>query len=164
MAELLYSACPLPTLPAVRYAGRLAKLCPATPEGCAEADMMVELANEMNAINPIVNWFEFGSEDFQKACDNYFAALPSRLASAQRILGSQKFYGGGDGPCFGDFALFHILDNTLLVRPDALETFPGLYSWFQTIQSLTSIKSYMANRPGKHTPGWGKPGSYIMTH
>ncbi len=47
---------PCAQLIAVRYAGHLANVCPSTPEACAEADMIVQLALEMNAINPIVNW------------------------------------------------------------------------------------------------------------
>ena len=51
MAPLAASLCL-----SVRYAARLAKVYPEGAEACAEADMILELSQEMNLINPIANW------------------------------------------------------------------------------------------------------------
>lgn len=91
----------------------------------------------------------------------YFNAMPAWLTAAQRILGSQPFFGGGPGPSYGDFALFHIVDLTLLVQPNSLDAFPGLSAWFKSIRALPAIAAYLEVRPTKATPGWGKPGSFL---
>lgn len=44
-----------------RYVAKIANIYPVDPEDAAEADMIHELAQEMNAINPILNWFEYNS-------------------------------------------------------------------------------------------------------
>ena len=83
-----------------RYVAKLANLYPSDPALCAESDMVYELAQEMNLISPIVNFFDKDSEDFKLKSETYFASLPAWLEAAQKLLGSKDFF-GGSSPQYG---------------------------------------------------------------
>ncbi|GAX78361.1 hypothetical protein CEUSTIGMA_g5803.t1 [Chlamydomonas eustigma] len=145
----------------LRYAARLANLIPSSPEGLAEAEMIQEITQEMNDINPIVCYFDYQSDVYKSKHDAYFNALPKWLSVAQRVLGDHPFFGRGTGPSFADFALFHIVDMTLLVQPKALDEYSKLMAWFKSIQALPAVKAYLEKRPAKGVAGSGKPGSLM---
>jgi glutathione S-transferase len=65
-------------------------------------------------------------------------------------------------PHYGDFALFHIVDLTLLVEAGSLDATPSLKSWYNTMKSLPAVSAYLARRSGPSTEGFGVPGSYFM--
>eukprot|EP01035_Chromulina_nebulosa_P035964 gene35964-48375_t len=130
----------------VRYCARLAGIYPSDPLEAAEADMVFELAQELNDINPILNAFPYDSETYRTKYDNYFKILPAKLAAVIKILGNKKFF-GGEGPHHGDFALFHILDNVQTVVPGYLNEYPSLLIWDSEIRSLPAIKTYLDSRP-----------------
>jgi len=144
----------------LRYVAKLANVYPEDLERAAIADMVLETAMEMNPINPILNFFPVGSDLYTSAYATYFAALPARLASLQNILGDELFY-GGDKISHGDFLLFHILDNTVLVKPDALTDYPKLVEWKDRVASIPQVKKYLENRPGPSDVG--KDGTLIKT-
>ena len=145
-----------------RYVARLANLYPEDLEEIAKAEMLFELTQDMNAINPILNWFEYNSEAWQGAYDSYFSNFPVWVAAAQKLLGDKQYF-GGDKPHFGDIAFLHICLNTLEVSPDALAQFPTVLDWVHRLKSTPSISEYLEGRPGPSTPGWGKPNSFIMS-
>jgi glutathione S-transferase len=146
----------------IRYAAKLASVSPADPEECAVADMLVELAQDMNGVNPVLNFFDPASDMFKAAKAAYFAALPARMEEVSKILGSKDFF-GGKKPHYGDFTLFHVLFNTLTVDPSALEKFPTISAWCSKMRELPGLKEYLATRAGPKTPGYGKPGTLIMS-
>ena len=59
----------------VRYVAKLAGLYPSNPEDCAEADMLLELSQEMNAINPLLNFYPVNSEIFSNKHGSHFRCL-----------------------------------------------------------------------------------------
>mmetsp|Transcript_6671 Transcript_6671/g.14454 ORF Transcript_6671/g.14454 Transcript_6671/m.14454 type:complete len:189 (+) Transcript_6671:142-708(+) len=78
----------------IRYAAKLANACPSDPALAAKNDMVMEMAMEMMPINPLLNVFQADSENYAAKHAEYFAALPGRLAIAQKALGDAKFFGG----------------------------------------------------------------------
>ena len=144
----------------LRYVAKLANVIPEDPERAAVADMVLETAMEMNPINPILNFFPIGSDLHNSTYATYFAALPARLTSLQNILNDDLYF-GGDKISHGDFLLFHILDNTVLVKPDALADFPKLVEWKERVGSIPQLKKYLENRPGPSEVG--KEGTLMKT-
>ena len=67
-----------------------------------------------------------------------------------------KFF-GGEQPHFGDFGLLHILDLTVTVKPDSLDSSKAMQSWLQNMKALPAIAKYLAERP--KAPEIGCPGS-----
>lgn len=144
----------------IRYVANLAGVYPQDPERVAIADMVLELAMEMNPINPILNWFTVDSEPYTTAYNTYFTALPARLLALQSILGEGGFF-GGDTVSHGDFLMFHILNNTILVKPGSLVGFGKLIEWMERINTIPQLKEYLERRPGP--PVVGREGSLIRT-
>lgn len=127
----------------IRYIARLANLVPKTEDLLLDADMMVELAQEMNNINPILNWYDKDSAAFETARAAYFASLPEWLASAARLLEDKPFF-GGDQPSYGDFAFFAICDNTLTVDSKAINGAPAIMAWVLRMKALPSIVKFLS--------------------
>jgi glutathione S-transferase len=141
----------------IRYAGRLANLAPADEELLLDADMIVELANEMNAINPMLVFYQKDSEKFNEQKGQFGTQLPAWLASATRVLAAKDYF-GGSSPSYGDFALLPIIDNTLKIFPDALEASPALQAWYERVIALPTVNAYLSAREPL-----GVPGSFIST-
>jgi len=165
----------------VRYVAKLAGLYPSNPEECAEADMLLELAQDMNVINPLLNYYPVVSEDFKRKYGSllyfshhvvhfgycwkrniaeYFSKLPTLLKAMEKILGGKKFF-GGESPYYADFSIFNILYNTIELEPKSLDDAPTMIAWMESMKSLPTLKKYLAERP--NAPDVGIPGSYIVT-
>jgi hypothetical protein len=93
------------------------------------AGMLVELANDMNDINPIACFFPKGSEKCVGTMSSYFEKLPAWLASMARILAGKVFFGGA-GLSHGDFAIHAAIDSTLTLEPTALDAAPEVKAWY----------------------------------
>ena len=145
-----------------RYIAKLAGLYPQDPVAAAEADMVFELSQEMAIINPVANYYQMDSADWKENHDNYFARFPRRMIAAQKILGEKDFFGGVE-PNYGDFGLFHICDITRIVQPKALDPYPHISAWCERMYAIPGVQQYVSSRPGPSTPGWGIPGTTIMS-
>lgn len=143
-----------------RYVAKLAGVYPTDPDKAAVADMVQELAMEMNVINPILNWFPVDSEHRSKEYATYFSAFDDRMVAVQRILGSQQFF-GGEGPSHGDFSLLHIMDVTLTIKPDALDSHPELKAWVERMKAIPQVQRYLSERP--QPPYVGRDGSHLRS-
>lgn len=143
-----------------RYLAKLSSpsLYPTDIIAAAEADMIYELTQDMNLINPILNFYQKDSEIYHEKYREYFAALPNRLKACAKLLQDKSFF-GGESPHFGDLALFHICQSTLHVQPDCLEAFPTIRKWVDRCSELEGVKEYLASRPT--SPNVGVPGSFI---
>ena len=146
----------------VRYVAKLAGCYPADIDTAAEADMILELTQEMNLINPIQCYYTIGSDAYKENSATFFTAFPKQLAAAQRILRDRKFY-GGDEPHYGDFALFHICNSVEFVAPGYLEPYPAIKTWYNTMLEIPSIAAYLAKRPTGSTEGFGVPNTHLTT-
>ena len=143
-----------------RYVAKLANIYPLDAERAAKADMIQELGMEMNQINPVLNWFPVGSDTYNTLYASYFAAFPGRMEAVENILGTDRFF-GGDKPCHADFILFHVLDVTLSVKPDALTEYAKLTAWLAQMNGIPQLQKYLADRPGP--PAVGKEGSLLRS-
>jgi glutathione S-transferase P len=144
----------------VRYLAKVVGIYPSDIELAAEADMVYELCMDMTDINLVLNWFEKDSNTFIDRRASYFAAFPGRMRAALDILKDKNFF-GGDSPHFGDFGLFHAVDNSLTVQPSCLDEFPAIKSWYNRVHQLPFVSKYLQDRPKAGTGSVGKPGSLI---
>lgn len=143
-----------------RYAAKLAKIYPEDPTEAARADMIYEVAQDMNVIGAILNFWPISSEVYNSNYQAYFESFPRYAKILVGILGDKKFFGGNVQPHFGDFAIFHILDATITVKSDALAEFPVLINFIHSIRSIPSISAYLDSRQGP--PHVGLCGSFIQ--
>lgn len=143
-----------------RYVAKLAGVYPSDPDKAAVADMVQELAMEMNIINPILNWFPVDSEQRAREYTTYFDAFDGRMVALRRILGSQQYF-GGDGPSHGDFCMLHVLDVTLTVKPDALDSHLELKGWVERMKGIPQVHRYLSERP--QPPHIGREGSLMKS-
>mmetsp|Transcript_20783 Transcript_20783/g.34808 ORF Transcript_20783/g.34808 Transcript_20783/m.34808 type:complete len:219 (-) Transcript_20783:190-846(-) len=139
----------------IRYAAKLAHIYPEDPLEAARADMIYELAQDMNVINAIVNFWPTRTDAYTQNTETYFLNFPRMVTSAQMIL----FFGGVQ-PHFGDFALFHIIDNSLLVRPSCLQGHPQLRAWYERMCIIPKMAEYLEKRAPARTQGMC--GSFIQ--
>lgn len=190
-AKIKREICPFGQLPSVQlpdgtmlaqssaiisYVAKLAKVYPIVTADAAIADMIVQLClNEMNAINPILNFHAVNTEIWTEAHQTYFNTLPIHLSAITKLAENNYLYSGaaaaekeGEGaayyyckkkPHHGDFALFHIINNTLTVKPDALDGYPAVKSWYAHMLMLPYLKTYVDTRPGSEEVG--RPSSLI---
>lgn len=129
----------------IRFVAKMTNLYPADPVEAARADMIFELAQEMNVINPILNFWPMNSELWQKNHDAYFNNLPQYMTSICKFLGNKPFF-GGDNLVFSDFSMFAIVDATLTVRPDSLNDFLPILQWYQRMKAVPSVRRYLRER------------------
>lgn len=136
----------------IRYVAKLAGLVPADESLTLDADMLVELANDMNDINPLACFYPKGSEKFVGMKAGYFEKLPAWLASMARILADKAFFGGA-GLSYGDFAILAVIDNTVTLEPNALDATPEVKAWYGRCVADPKIAAYLASRGPFGMPG-----------
>lgn len=84
---------------------------------------------------------------FEKGKAEYFAdCLPRRLKNLSRYLGDKPFF-TGDKICYGDFNVWHHLDNSRTLEPTCLAAYPNIVAWMSRIEALDGVKEYLATRP-----------------
>ena len=128
-----------------RYVASLVPgLVPSDPVEAARCDAVFEAAQELMAINPIVNVFK--AEQFHAKKKEYFDVFPSKCANLAKVLGSQTFFFGAK-PTYCDFNVFHALDNVRSVEPDSLACHPNLVAFMRAFEGLPGVSAYLADRP-----------------
>jgi len=138
---------------------KLAGLYPADPLEAARSDMVHELANDMNAINAILNFWPLCQGDFDRNRTMYFKNFVRYATFAEKLLGN-KYYFGGSQPHFGDFSLFHIMNLSLTVEPECLNAYPKLAKWVDAMQNIPRLKEYLKER--EKVANLGMMGSLIQ--
>ena len=74
--------------------------------------------------------------------------LLSRFEDLEKIaIENDKKYFIYDEPRACDFVTFHHLDLSKLLDPNLIKKFPRLEKFLEDIMSITSVKSYLKNRP-----------------
>lgn len=144
----------------VRYAAKLAKIYPEDPNEALKADMIFELAQEMNMINPILNFWPIETDTWQNNYRSFFSNLPRYLQNIRRLLGNKQFF-GGNTPHHGDFGIYHVLDACISVQSDSLDAYPDLVAFMRRIEAIPSIQNYLSIRPPPAQVGLC--GSFIQT-
>ena len=97
-------------------------------------------------LNPAVN-FAVG-DDFVKRRDDMLPFLQTRFEELEKIInlnGGRFFI--DDTPRACDFAVFHHLDLSRKLDGKIIKEFPRLEKFLDDIASLSSIESYLSERP-----------------
>ena len=129
----------------LRFVAKLAGLYPSDPLEAARADMVHEMANDMNAINAILNFWPRCMDQFNENRTSYFKNFVKYATYAETLLGD-KYYFGGSQPHYGDFSLFHIMTACTCVEPACLQAFAKLQRWVTAMQNIPRIKQYLQLR------------------
>ena len=113
----------------------------------AKANAILQSAQELFLpLNPAVN-FAVG-DDFIKRRDDMLPFLQTRFEELEKIinLNGHKFF-IDDTPRACDFAAFHHLDLSRKLDGKIIKEFPRLEKFLNDIASLSSIQSYLSERP-----------------
>jgi len=113
----------------------------------AKANAILQSAQELFLpLNPAVN-FAVG-EDFAKRREDMLPFLQTRFGELEKIinLNGSKFF-IDDTPRACDFAVFHHLDLSRKLDGKIIKDFPRLEKFLDDIASLSSIESYLSERP-----------------
>jgi len=131
-----------------RYVAGLCALTPSDPLAAARCDAIYEAAQELMTaptnVNPIVNVFK--GDTFTQKRTEYFELAPPKIANLARALGAGPFFFGAK-PLYCDFAVYHVLSNTLLLEPTALDAHDNLKSFVAAVEALPGIAEYLEERP-----------------
>ena len=113
----------------------------------AKANAILLSAQELFLpLNPAVN-FAVG-EDFAKRREDMLPFLQTRFGELEKIInlnGGRFFI--DDTPRACDFAVFHHLDLSRKLDGKIIKEFPRLEKFLDDIASLSSIESYLSERP-----------------
>ena len=113
----------------------------------AKANAILQSAQELFLpLNPAVN-FAVG-DDFIKRRDDMLPFLQKRFEELEKIInlnGGRFFI--DDTPRACDFAVFHHLDLSRKLDGKIIKEFPRLEKFLDDIASLSSIESYLSERP-----------------
>ena len=113
----------------------------------AKANAILQSAQELFLpLNPAVN-FAVG-DDFIKRRDDMLPFLQTRFEELEKIInlnGGRFFI--DDTPRACDFAVFHHLDLSRKLDGKIIKKFPRLEKFLDDIASLSSIESYLSERP-----------------
>ena len=113
----------------------------------AKANAILQSAQELFLpLNPAVN-FAVG-DDFIKRRDDMLPFLQTRFEELEKIInlnGGRFFI--DDTPRACDFAVFHHLDLSRKLDGKIIKDFPRLEKFLDNIASLSSIESYLSERP-----------------
>ena len=113
----------------------------------AKANAILQSAQELFLpLNPAVN-FAVG-DDFVKRRDDMLPFLQTRFGELEKIInlnGGRFFI--DDTPRACDFAVFHHLDLSRKLDGKIIKEFPRLEKFLDDIASLSSIESYLSERP-----------------
>lgn len=145
----------------IRYVSKLAGIYPSDPIAAARADMIYEFTQELNMINPLLNFWPTNTDAWSNNCNVYFETLPRHLEVARRLLGDQDYF-GGDSPHHGDFAMFHVFESCVAVNPTCLDQYPTLKLYLQRMLNLQTIGSFLVGRLPPQSVGMC--GSFVQTH
>ena len=113
----------------------------------AKANAILQSEQELFLpLNPAVN-FAVG-DDFVKRRDDMLPFLQTRFEELEKIInlnGGRFFI--DDTPRACDFAVFHHLDLSRKLDGKIIKDFPRLEKFLDDIASLSSIESYLSERP-----------------
>ena len=113
----------------------------------AKANAILQSAQELFLpLNPAVN-FAVG-EDFAKRREDMLPFLQTRFGELEKIInlnGGKFFIDNTPRAC--DFAVFHRLDLSRKLDGKIIKEFPRLEKFLDDIASLSSIESYLSERP-----------------
>ena len=110
---------------------------------------------------PLTNWFPV--DDSNARLPDFIATAVPLLKAYEAKLGDQAFFNGADGPHYGEFGLFHVVDLVGHLDPGALAGLGALRAWAGRVAALPGVAAYLAARPKAMSGDVGRAGSRIAT-
>lgn len=129
----------------LRYIAKIAGFYPADVLEAARADVVQELAQDMNAINALLNFWPTPGETYIQNKEAYFKNFQRYAAYAEKLLGENAYFGGSH-PHFGDFSMFHIMDASLSVDSTCLDHSGKLQHWMNAMRNIPRLGAYLQQR------------------
>lgn len=131
-----------------RFLAQLTGLQPEDPLMRGEVDALYETSQEMfMPLNPTIN-FAVG-EKFESMKSELLEQIQPRLADFERLLNAKPdmpfFF--GETPFYCDFGVFHHVNLALFLDEGLLGAYPRLREFMSTLEGLTGVREYLANRP-----------------
>ena len=117
---------------------------PSDPLTLARADSVYFAAEELAAVNPLVNVYK--GETFAAKKEEFFETFPQKLKRLAAVHGASPFF-CGNTPTFADFNVWHYLDNARMVVPTALDGEPSVLAFMDKVAALPEIDAYLQARP-----------------
>ncbi|MDI1430420.1 glutathione S-transferase family protein [Polyangium sorediatum] len=129
----------------VRHLARVFDLAGKDEAEKTNADVAAETINDWRSKFAPVQFAAFMHTD-QAVIDKYWADLPATLRTAEGLLGSCTWFGGGESPTYADVLAFDTLDNHLSTKPESLADFPKLRALHDRLRALPSVAGYLEKR------------------
>ena len=145
-------------------AAYLASLAPfhLHPDAPGAKEMFEQCNNRpLSLAMPLTNWFD--AEESNKRLPAFLEEAIPLLKEFEAKLGEQAFFYGPDGPHYGEFGLWHVVNLVHGLHPDALDDLGALTAWADRIAALPRVYPYLAERPKAMSGNVGRPGSRIAT-
>jgi len=117
---------------------------PSDPMTVARCDAAFFAAEELGPVNPCVNVWR--GDDFTQKVSTYMQTFPTKLGNLARYLGNGPFF-CGDKPTYGDFNVYHHLDNTRLLDPNALDAHANIVTFMAAVEQLPGVSDFLKARP-----------------
>lgn len=122
-------------------------LTPTDAFQAAQCDALFEASQELTVsptnVNPLVNVFR--GDDFAEKKKTYFEIAPPKIANLAKLCKGPFFL--GETPFYADLAIFHVLSNTCLLEPTALDDHPKLQAFCAKVAALPGVAEYLDERP-----------------
>merc|ERR1711920_186462 len=130
----------------LRHIARKHNMLGSTPEECAVVDELLEEAKDMNSrfVGMCYN------ADFEHLKPAFLQRLPYYLGRLEAFLTSEWF--AGSSLTCADFALWHQIEQLVLLEASCLDEFPRLQSFLQRFEGLEQLKKYMTSPSFLHWP------------
>eukprot|EP00325_Prymnesiales_sp_UTEX-LB-985_P034935 CAMPEP_0174745282 /NCGR_PEP_ID=MMETSP1094-20130205/86421_1 /TAXON_ID=156173 /ORGANISM="Chrysochromulina brevifilum, Strain UTEX LB 985" /LENGTH=213 /DNA_ID=CAMNT_0015949813 /DNA_START=23 /DNA_END=664 /DNA_ORIENTATION=- len=128
----------------------VSSLTPEDPLMAARCDSLFEASQELATgptnVNPIVNVFR--GDTYAAKRKEFFDQAPAKIANLAKQLdeSSGPFFLGSE-PFYCDLSIHHVLSNTLLLEPTALDAYPKVKDFMAQVAALPGIADYLEERP-----------------
>ena len=132
----------------LRYAASLVPgMIPDDKFQAAMCDSIFQATEELGTVNPLVNVYS-GDKWKELKAEYLDNKLPSKIKYINRVVeASGGPFALGAAPYYCDFALHHVLCNTLELQPDVLAPYPALQKQYDAVSAIPSIKAFLEARP-----------------
>ena len=125
-------------------------LTPVDPLMAARCDSLFEASQELATgptnVNPIVNVFK--GDTYAAKRKEFFDLAPAKIANlAKQLDASSGPFFLGPAPFYCDLSIYHVLSNTQLLEPRALDGYAKIKEFMAQVAALPGIADYFEERP-----------------
>lgn len=124
----------------LRHIGRKHGMLGATPAEAARCDFLCEQMKDFDGSLTGMCY-----RDWANKATWVKTKLGPTAATLEAMLGTDKFFCGGNKPTIADFVIYEDLDKSRIIAPSCLKTFPGLTAFVKRFEALPAIATYLAS-------------------